>query len=71
MMRGISKLLTMLALAAGLSVVPAIGSQGAGALGEHRAHADAQIVSATLGADSVLNAADTLAQKQVIELASR
>jgi hypothetical protein len=67
-MRGISKLLTMLALAAGLAVVPAIGSQGAGALGERRAHADALIVADDGG---VVRRADDLAQAQVIKLASR
>ena len=66
-MRGFAKVIAMSALAGGMSVVPAIGSQGAGALGEQHSHADSQLLRGET-TDS-LHAADQLAAKRVIELA--
>jgi hypothetical protein len=67
-MRGLGKAIAMLATAGGLSVVPAIGSQGAGALGEQHSHADSQLLRGAETADA-LHAADRLAAQRVIELA--
>ena len=66
-MRGLSKTFAMLALAGGLAVVPAIGSRGAGALGEQHTHADSQLVRST-GSTAVLHAADQLAERRVVGL---
>lgn len=67
-MRGSVKLFTMLVLAAGLAVMPSMGSQGAGALTAERNRADAML---TDGAARPLLQADHLAQHLVVELASR
>ena len=69
-MRGFGKTLAMLALAGGLAVVPAIGSQGAGALGETNTGVDSHLLAA---ADTAvpLRAADDLAQRRVAGLISR
>ena len=57
----------MLALAGGLAIVPAIGSQGAGALGEQHAHADSQLLDSTESRET-LHAADRLAARRVVGL---
>ena len=57
----------MWALAGGFSVVPAIGSQGAGALGEQHSHADSQLLNSTESLVS-LHAADRLAESRVVGL---
>gem|GEM_PF-6833055 len=59
----------MLLLTAGLSVVPAIGSQGAGALGARKAHADATIVSNAVETSGELTRAGRLAESRVLRLA--
>ena len=66
-MRGLTKTFAMLVLAGGLAMVPALGSQGAGALGERHVHADAHLVRST---DSLgpLDAADRLAESRVVGL---
>ena len=66
-MRGVTKIFAMLGLAGGLAMVPAIGSQGAGALGEGHVHADAQLLRSTDSA-APLHAADQLAQSRVVRL---
>ncbi len=67
-MRGMFKFLAMLGLAAGLSVVPAVGSQGAGALGARQAVVDAGLVA---GASAGAIKTDSLAARAVLELVSR
>lgn len=67
-MRGMFKFLAMLGLAAGLSVVPAVGSQGAGALGARQAMVDAELVIGT--PDGVIKM-DSLAARAVLEQVSR
>jgi hypothetical protein len=66
-MRGLSKTLAMLALAGGFSVVPSIGSQGAGALGELDNHADSRILRSA-EPRTALDAADRLAARAAVEL---
>jgi hypothetical protein len=66
-MRGLAKTFATLALAGGLAMVPAIGSQGAGALGEQHAHADSQLLSSTESRDA-LHAADQLAERRAVGL---
>lgn len=66
-MRGNAKLFAMVALAAGLAVVPALGSQGAGALGESRSHDDSHILTSTQS-PLVLDVADRLAASRVAEV---
>jgi hypothetical protein len=61
----------MLALAAGLAVVPAIGSQGAGALGARSLHADAALVGRSADAVEKLRLADSLVEQQVLALDRR
>ena len=67
MMRGLAKTFAMLALASGLAVVPAIGSRGAGALGEQHTHADSQLLGPT-ESRVALHAADQLAERRVVGL---
>lgn len=67
-MRGFGKIFAMMALAGGLAVVPAIGSQGAGALGERHTHADSQLLKST-DSHAALQAADALAEQRVIGIA--
>lgn len=57
----------MLALAGGLAIVPAIGSQGAGALGEQHFHADAQLLRAAEPTQA-LQTADQLVAERVVAL---
>lgn len=66
-MRGTYKLLTMLGLAAGLSVVPAVGSQGAGALDARVAKTDVELIAGESG-DAVVGKADVLAGRIVLEI---
>lgn len=66
-MRGTYKLLTMLGLAAGFSVVPAVGSQGSGALDARLAKADAGLVGGGTG-DAAVGRADALAGHAVLEI---
>jgi hypothetical protein len=66
-MRGLTKTFAMLVLAGGLAVVPAIGSQGAGALGEQHVRVDSQLVGT--GSDGGLLAADLIVQRRVVALA--
>lgn len=66
-MRGLTKTFAMLGLAAGLAIVPAMGSQGAGALGERHVHADSHLLPAS--ATSVpLELASRIAEQRVIGL---
>ena len=57
----------MLGLAGGLAIVPAIGSQGAGALGARHVHVDSHMLSSPAMMTS-LEAADHIAEQQVLEL---
>lgn len=47
--------------------MPAIGSQGAGALGEQHAHADSQLLGSAESRDA-LHAADRLAERRIVGL---
>jgi len=69
-MRGLTKTFAMLGLAGGLAIVPAIGSQGAGALGERYVHVDSHLLAAEAAVAS-LEAADRVAEAQVLGLANR
>lgn len=69
-MRGFTKTLAMLGLAGGLAIVPAIGSQGAGALGDNHVYADSHLLSPSAEASSLV-AADRLVERQVLELTRR
>ena len=60
----------MLGLAGGLAIVPAIGSQGAGALGERFVHVDSHLVSSAATPPS-LESADRVVESRVLELARR
>ena len=66
-MRGLKKTFAMLVLAGGMAVVPAIGSQGAGALGARHVHADAHLLRPTESA-AALHAADRLTESRVVGL---
>lgn len=69
-MRGLTKTFAMLGLAGGLAIVPAIGSQGAGALGERHAHVDSHLLSAP-GAIASLEIADRAVEAHVLNLTRR
>jgi hypothetical protein len=66
-MRGLTKTFAMLVLAGGMAMVPAIGSQGAGALGERHLHADAHLLRSN-ESPTPLHAADRLAESRVVGL---
>jgi hypothetical protein len=51
--------------------VPAIGSQGAGALGARSLHADAALVGRSADAVEKLRLADSLVEQQVLALDRR
>lgn len=67
-MRGLTKTFAMFGLASGLAIVPAIGSQGAGALGGGHVHVDSQLIDDSASLSS-LRAADAVVQARVQELA--
>lgn len=67
-MRGTFKLLTLLGLAAGFSVVPAVGSQGAGALGARQGKVDAELIP---GDTATIAAADALVERAVLKVVNR
>lgn len=69
-MRGLTKTFAMLALAGGLAIVPALGSQGAGALGARHVHVDSHMLSPAAAMTS-LEAADRIAEQRVLGLARR
>ncbi len=56
-----------MALATGLAMVPAIGSQGAGALGESRSYADSHLLSPTQS-PLILDIASGVAEARVAEM---
>lgn len=60
----------MVGLAGGLAIVPAIGSQGAGALGERSVHVDSHLVPA-LSLETSLKVADRVVEAQVLALTHR
>lgn len=66
-MRGLMKTCAMLALAGGLAIVPAIGSQGAGALGAGQAQTDSQLLRST-DARTSLRLAHDLAERRVVSV---
>jgi hypothetical protein len=70
-MRGIYNILAMLALSAGLAIVPSVGSQGAGTLAGRHMQVDAQVIRDVSGADGAVRAADRAAQAGVLALVSR
>lgn len=55
------------ALATGLAMVPAIGSRGAGALGESRSHTDSHLLT-PVQSPLVLDAASGVAEARVAEI---
>ena len=57
----------MLPMAAGLAMVPTVGSQGAGAFGEHLSHADANLLGSSQVAANALASADRLVSQQVLK----
>lgn len=68
-MRGRLKFFAMSVLAGGLAIVPAMGTQGAGALGGRHINADSHLVST--GAASSLLDADRLVEQRVLRLTVR
>lgn len=66
-MRGFTKTCAILALAGGMAIVPAIGSQGAGALGAGQAPIDSQLLGAA-DARVPLRSAHELVERQVVDL---
>lgn len=60
----------MVGLAGGLAIVPAIGSQGAGALGERYVHVDSHLLPPS-GAVTSLESADRVVEAHVLGLTRR